>query len=81
MGRSMEDPKAWKPRKAWHLNVKEIGTEKPTVGRNGIQNHAPRQVGQVSQWSGPGPGPQRMECARKHLGKDLEKAAERGWDH
>lgn len=36
------------------------------------------QVGgcQVSQWSGPGPGPQRMECARKHLGKGLEKASE-----
>jgi hypothetical protein len=72
----MEDPKAWKPRKAWHLDVKETRTEKPTLGKNGIQSHAPWQVCWVSQWSGPGPGPQRMECARKHLGKGLEKASE-----
>lgn len=29
----MEDPKVWKPRKAWHLNVKETGTQKSTLGR------------------------------------------------
>lgn len=29
----MEDPKAWEPRKAWHLNLKERGTQKSTIGR------------------------------------------------
>lgn len=73
----MEDPKAWEPRKAWHRHVKETGTQKPTPGENGTRSHAPRWAGgQVSQWSGPGPGPQRMECARKRLGRGLEKASE-----
>lgn len=55
MGRSMEDPKAWKPRKAWQLNVKEIGTEKPTLGKNGIQSHASKAGGLVITmvWSRP----------------------------
>lgn len=71
----MEAPKAWKPRKAWHLDVKETGTQDPTPGKNG--NEPSSQVGgwQGSQWSGPGPGPQRMECTRKHLGRGLEEAA------
>lgn len=73
IGRNVEDPKAWKPRKAWRLNMKETRTEKPTLGKNGIQSHASRLVGQISQWSGPGPGPQRMECARKHLGEGLRQ--------
>lgn len=38
----MEDPKAWKPRKAWHLHVKETGTQKPSRGKNGVQSHTPR---------------------------------------
>lgn len=77
MRRDMEDPEAWEPRKAWHLHVKEKGHRNPPSEE---QNPKPSShVGgcQVSQWSGPGPGP-RMECARKHLGKGLEKASEGG---
>lgn len=29
----MEDPKAWKLRKAWQFNVEETGTQKSTLGR------------------------------------------------
>lgn len=39
----MEDPKAWKPRKGWHLNVKEMGTE---THRRGEWN--PKPHSQVS---------------------------------
>lgn len=51
----MEDPKAWKPRKARHRNRKETRTEKPTLGKNGIQSHASRLVGQIITmvWSRP----------------------------
>lgn len=41
--RNMEDPKAWKPRKAWHLNLKERGTQKSTIGR--IESKAKLQGG------------------------------------
>lgn len=41
----MEDPKAWKPRKAWHLNGKETGTQKPSPGKNGDGSHAPGWAG------------------------------------
>lgn len=74
----MEDPKAWKPRKGWHLNVKEMGTETHRQGEWNPKPYSQVSKCQVSQWSGPGPGPQRMECAGKHLGKGLEKASERG---
>lgn len=51
----MEDPKAWKPRKAWHLNVKEKETQKSTVGR--IESKAKLPCGWVSGitmvWSRP----------------------------
>lgn len=41
----MEDPKAWKPKKAWRLNVKGTGTQNPTPGKNGTWSQAPRWVG------------------------------------
>lgn len=37
----MEDPKAWKPRKAWHLNGKETGMREPTLGRTESQASLP----------------------------------------
>lgn len=51
----MEDPKAWKPRQ--HGIVIGDKDRETTLGKNGIQSHASRLVGQISHWSGPGPGP------------------------
>lgn len=34
-----------KAKEAWHCNMKETRTEKPTLGKNGIQSHASRLVG------------------------------------
>lgn len=45
------------------------GRRDPRLGRMEPKATLPGGWGQVSQWSGPGPGPQRMECARKHLGR------------
>lgn len=41
----MEDSKAWKPRKAWHLNVKEKRTTEIHRWKNRIQSQAPLWVG------------------------------------
>lgn len=40
----MEDPKAWKPRKAWHFTVKEKGAQIHHL-KNRIQSQAPMWVG------------------------------------
>lgn len=52
----MEDPKAWKPRKAWRLNMKETRTGKPTLGKNGIQKPCFQAGGLdiTMVWSRPG---------------------------
>lgn len=42
-GRNMEDPKAWKPRKAWHLHVREQGQRNPPLGRTESKTMLPGQ--------------------------------------
>lgn len=36
-------------KEAWHRNMKETRTEKPTLGKNGIQSHASRLLGGLVQ--------------------------------
>lgn len=51
----MEDPKAWKPRKAWHLNVRRQGSRNPPLGRTGTEAMLPdgRVSGITMVWSRP----------------------------
>lgn len=72
----MEDPKAWKPRKARHRNRKDTRTEKPTLGKNGIQSHASRLVGQIITMVWSRPWATKNGMCWEASGKGLEEASE-----